>query len=288
MSELDRITKNIKARLLTKVESGYITRSTFAPYSLPFEDNIESSVGPSEMLDIEEGDSLKKHNLDENRKKQKDQEQHPSHVSEDDTEKIPSHRQRKTWERQEDLIDFGALQISCEEEDEQATQTEDKQNPSHIEDDAEWLSESALKQVFNPFLFNDILNSINPNQSVQVIELDDTENSDENNDSPATACSSSQNSRHVRSSPVVVKEKIILSADRRSRIGNETYRKEVPHLSLNDLCASLYSGRSGLSAGDADSGVDVDVSANFQSGVFSALAESQHNPHLYCNSSTSE
>lgn len=173
-------------------------------------------------------------------------------------------KQRRMWERHENLIDFGSLSI----------EDEDEQSP-HNEDVSEWLTEAALQQVFNPFLFNDILNSMNSSRGgVQVIELEDTENSD-NNDTEAAA-----------PADVELEDSSGLQSKccrKRSRRGDETYRKENSHFSSNQN-ASNHHIRSGTAACDADSGVDVDLSANFHlSSCKTAATRQFYSSHIRNN-----
>lgn len=158
-----------------------------------------------------------------------------------------SHKQRRMWEKQGDLIDIGALQMDCESDIEKSTPGEDL---------SDWLSESALQQVFNPFLFNDLLNNMNSASGVKVIELDDTENSNENLNLATVAHSEySDSAMHEGNSKASFKK----TSKRCSRRGDETYRKEAPLFGFS----RSQERHTGTPVCDADSGVDVDVSANF-------------------------
>lgn len=244
LSELDTITKGIKTRLLTRLESANSSGSQ-TDFPSKSEMNEQSSEETSSRL--KQGCNKEDHVSRGSSATCQEKLLFPTSQTE---ERASYQKQRKTWEKQDDLIDFGALHIDCKDDNEHSPQNEDL---------SDWLSESALQQVFNPFLFNDILNCMNSSRGVQVIELDDTGTSDDNQDSPVV------HSNRTEKSLTIEEESSMPSkcSRRRSRRGDETYRKENPHFVSNSPRQ-----KSGPSAGDADSGVDVDVSATFQPGAF--------------------
>ncbi|XP_034245875.1 uncharacterized protein LOC117647966 [Thrips palmi] len=267
LSELDSITRNIKARVLNRVESAKASGSPVPPFGVSLPECTHTHSGTAHNHVGGGGDEPEDSRRDEchvcachqtanacsddrsepnkEKKLQKNSDAFGDHQS---ARPAPTswnernramQKQRRMWERHEDLIDFGTL--SMEDEDEQ---------PPHNEDVSEWLTEAALQQVFNPFLFNDILNSMNSSRGVQVIELDDTEDSDDNNDDEASAPHRATDD----AGPDVHS-----NCQRWARRGDETYRKEAAHFPSNHI-------RSSTAACDADSGVDVDLSANFHPG----------------------
>ncbi|KAK3924928.1 C2 domain-containing protein 3 [Frankliniella fusca] len=288
LSELDKITKNMKERLLCQVETSdshlrcsltdngqqfdFQISSEDAPH---VDDNKEngtkcnacacSSIGKDISDDKKECCSASNDNSE--RKKNSDACGTSSDQSRPDSN-IASQKQRKMWKRQEDLIDFGNLCISSENEEESVSQNEEE---------GEWLSESALQHVFNPYLFNDILNSMNSSRGVTVIELDDTETSE---DSPATTSRENDDNLQTESG-------LPLSNHRhRNKRGDETFRKEVSESQRNKAYSNRQTNWTGLSAGDADSGVDVDLSSNFHSGLFFPASADHHEPFLPHHSGT--
>lgn len=295
LSELDMITRSIKARVLNRVECAKASGSSVAPFGVSLSDGIQnhSETAPSHIGGGDEPEEVVRDQchtcasnqtanasgsrMDEpnrQRKHKKNLEAFGDHRSDTPMScslnegKRTRQKQRRTWERHEDLIDFGSLSM----------EDDDVQSP-HNEDMSEWLTEAALQQVFNPFLFNNILNSMNPNRSVQVIELDDSDSSDDNDNAAAS-------DQQEPTANVELKEGSNSHSNnchRWNRRGDETYRKEPAHFPTNQH-APNHRIRSTATC-DADSGVDVDLSANFHPGPSrtTAMQPEYNSSHLRSN-----
>lgn len=286
LSELDEITKNFKARLISNGEAASSSDSNIRPFGIPKESKDHATC---QMFDTRINsnnpllrDSRKcgscSHSITEQNLQDTVEEYGTNFNKSRDVQlnsEIPdtcksnnprnekdqaSQKQRKMWERQEDLIDFGKLGID----------TEDEESVSQNEDLGEWLSESAMQHVFNPYLFNDILNSMNSSRGVTVIELDDTGTPE---DSPAST------SRETDTNDIVQVDPEMVHVCRNKR-GDETFRKRASEIKRSEGFTIRQTNRSGFSAGDADSGVDVDLSSNFHSGLFFPASAAHHEPFL--------